>query len=215
MGDMGSININGDVGGQVVVGEHNVVINAQYGAQVSYRAEGSPRVRPRQHPHGPAIYRRAAALIGRDSELAAIGAWLARGKPVQVFGLPGIGKSALLRRFAADQATHGHPLVHLTATGMPIEDLLQEIFQACYETENGRDLDSYKPEPATLRRLLGSLQVMLVIDDLQVSPRTWRSSSIRCEAAIYSPLQWSGPQALITAPCALRGCPRTPRSRCW
>ncbi|WP_405907352.1 hypothetical protein OG742_19980 [Streptomyces sp. NBC_00828] len=170
MGDMGSININGDVGGQVVVGEHNVVINAQYGAQVSYRAEGSPRVRPRQHPHGPAIYRRTAALIGRDSELAAIGAWLARGKPVQVFGPPGIGKSALLRRFAADQATHGHPLVHLTATGMPIEDLLQEIFQACYETENGRDLDSYKPEPATLRRLLGSLQVMLVIDDLQVSP---------------------------------------------
>ncbi|MFE9441158.1 hypothetical protein ACFYO2_19590 [Streptomyces sp. NPDC006602] len=170
MEDMGRINIHGDVGGQVVVGEHNIVINAQYGAQVSYRAEGPPRVRPRQHPHGPAIHRRAAALIGRDSELAAIGAWLAGGKPVQVFGPPGIGKSALLRRFAAGQATHGHLLVHLTATGLPMEDLFQEIFQACYETEDGRGFDGYKPEPATLRRHLGGLQVLLIIDDLQLSP---------------------------------------------
>ncbi|MFJ9041312.1 NB-ARC domain-containing protein [Streptomyces sp. NPDC102406] len=168
MSDRGRIDLHGDVGGQVVVGEHNVVINAQYGAQVSYRAEGPPRVRPRPRPLGPAPDRRAP-LVGRTDELAAIGTWLSGGRPVQVFGPPGIGKSALLRRFATDQAARGHPVVHLVATGMPLEDLLQELFQCCYETESGRDPDRYKPEPATLRRLLGSLRILLVVDALDAT----------------------------------------------
>ncbi|MEU6394268.1 ATP-binding protein [Streptomyces sp. NPDC046939] len=165
MSDMSRINLRGDVSGQVVVGDRNVVISARDGAQVSYRAEGPPRVRPRPFPLG-APQPRQAALIGRDAELAAIGRWLAGGRAVQVFGPPGIGKSALLHRFAADRAARGDPVVRLTATGTPLEDLLQELFHTCYETESGREFDGYKPEPAALRRLLGALRVLLVVDDL-------------------------------------------------
>ncbi|MCX5537634.1 hypothetical protein OG785_44580 [Streptomyces sp. NBC_00006] len=172
MGDMGRVDLRGEVNGQVVVGRNNVVINAEQGAYVAYRPEGPPqlRLRHRPYPGGSALRGQGEAPVGRDGELAAIGGWLGAGRRVQVFGPPGIGKSALLRRCAAEQLALGRPVLHLHAADRTTEDLLQEIFQACYEIPDGRPCEGYKPEPATLRELLGAVQVVLVVDDLQVSP---------------------------------------------
>ncbi|WP_425825690.1 hypothetical protein [Streptomyces fractus] len=172
MGDMGRVDVRGEVNGQVVVGRNNVVINAEQGAYVAYRPEGPPelRLRARPYPGGSALRGQGEVLIGRDGELAAISAWLGSGRRVQVFGPPGIGKSALLRRCAAEQIALGRPVLHLHAADRTTEDLLQELFQACYELADGRPCEGYKPEPATLRQLLGALHVVLIVDDLQVSP---------------------------------------------
>ncbi|WP_432045422.1 hypothetical protein [Streptomyces asiaticus] len=158
------IHVHGDVeGSQVVVGDHNVVINAALGSSVSVRSEGPPPTRRRTRPAGRALPDRAPRLLGRDRELAALERWLGQGYPVQVYGPPGTGKSVLLRRYAADAATSGRDVVYLPAAGVPAEDLVQELFHACYETEN------YKPEPARVRRLMGSVRALLVIDDFQGS----------------------------------------------
>jgi hypothetical protein len=171
MGDMGRVDIHGEVNGQVVFGRNNIVINAEQGAYVAYRPEGPPRLqlRSRPYPGGAVLRGQDDILAGRESELGAIGTWLASGRRVQVFGPPGIGKSALLRRFAAEQIAAGRPVLHLNAADRMMEDLLQEIFQACYELPDGRPCEGYKPEPSTLRQLLGALQVTLIVDDLQVS----------------------------------------------
>ncbi|MFD7296895.1 hypothetical protein ACFV9W_26705 [Streptomyces sp. NPDC059897] len=172
MGDVGRVDVRGELNGQVVVGRNNVVINAEQGAYVAYRPEGPPqlRLRTRPYPGGSALRGQREAPLGRDSELAAIGGWLGAGRRVQVFGPPGIGKSALLRRCAAEQLALGRSVLHLHAADRTAEDLLQEIFQACYELPDGRPVEGYKPEPATLRQLLGALRMVLVVDDLQVSP---------------------------------------------
>ncbi|GAA0996094.1 hypothetical protein [Streptomyces rhizosphaericus] len=158
------IHVHGDVeGSQVVVGDHNVVINAALGSSVSVRSEGPPPTRRRTRPAGRALPDRAPQLLGRDRELAALERWLGQGYPVQVYGPPGTGKSVLLRRYAADAATSGRDVVYLPAAGVPAEDLVQELFHACYEAED------YKPEPARVRRLMGSVRALLVIDDFQGS----------------------------------------------
>ncbi|MEV0261044.1 hypothetical protein AB0I49_06810 [Streptomyces sp. NPDC050617] len=158
--DRDRVRIQGDVPGQVVVGDRNVVINAEVGSSVTYRAEGPPPVRRRAHPLGWALPARAPALLARTGELAALGRWLAAGQPVQVYGPPGLGKTALLRAFAADRIARGGPVVYLPAAGLPAEDVVQEIFHACFEVTD------YKPELAVMRRLMGSLRgPLLVIDD--------------------------------------------------
>ncbi|MEU7060247.1 hypothetical protein [Streptomyces sp. NPDC046197] len=163
MTGIGAVHVHGAVDGQVVVGERNVVINAQQGSSVSYRAEGPPPIRRRSHPVGRALPRRSAELLGRESELTTIGGWLAEGHPVYVAGAPGVGKSALLRRYAADQTAQGRDLVYLPAAGLPVEDLVQELFHTCFEAED------YKPEPARMRRLMGTVHALLVIDDFEGS----------------------------------------------
>ncbi|MFE7116444.1 hypothetical protein ACFU99_13625 [Streptomyces sp. NPDC057654] len=163
--DRNRVRIHGDVFGQVVVGDHNVVINAEAGSSVTYRAEGPPAVRRRARPLGWALPARAPALLARTGELAALGRWLAAGEPVQVHGPPGLGKTALLRAFAADRVARGGAVVHLPAAGLTAEDVVQEIFHACFEVTD------YKPELAVMRRLMGSLRgLLIVIDDFDGSP---------------------------------------------
>src|SRR3954447_12514782 len=79
MGDMGRVDIHGEVNGQVVFGRNNVVINAEQGAYVAYRPEGPPRLqlRSRPYPGGAVLRGQDDILAGRESELGAIGTWLA------------------------------------------------------------------------------------------------------------------------------------------
>ncbi|WP_394437299.1 hypothetical protein [Streptomyces sp. SGAir0957] len=159
------VRIEGDVGGQVIVGDHNVVIGGPYGSSAALRSEGPPPVRRREDFAGLALPQRPAVLLGRESELAAVDEWLGDGHVVQVYGPPGIGKSAVLRRHAVNQAALGRGLVLLSAAGLTVEDVIQDLFHACFETED------YKPEPARMRRLMGTVQALLVVDDFAGSPQ--------------------------------------------
>ncbi|MEU2254193.1 ATP-binding protein [Nocardia xishanensis] len=152
------VTVGGSVAGQVVVGEHNVVINAQ-GSQVFVRDGPPPDVRRRTRPVGVPIPRARADMIGRLRELRFVAESLDHGVPVEISGPPGVGKTTVLRRFAADRARGGHSVVYLSAAGLAVEDLIQSLFQACY------DAADYRPEPTVLRRLLGSIRALVVIDD--------------------------------------------------
>ncbi|MEU6348753.1 ATP-binding protein [Streptomyces sp. NPDC047072] len=165
MAGSSTLRVEGDVAGQIVVGDHNVVINAQQGSSVALRSDGPPAVRRRDRPAGRALPRRPAALLGREGELATVDEWLGAGHLVQVYGPPGIGKSALLRHYAAEQTARERDLVYLPAAGLPVEDVVQELFHACFETED------YKPEPARMRRLMGTVQALLVVDDFAGTPQ--------------------------------------------
>lgn len=157
--DSYALEVAGGVSGQVVVGSHNVLISAAQGSSVTVRSGGPPAVRRRTRPVGRPLPRSRRAFAGRAEEVARVRAALEEGRPVQVWGPAGIGKSALLREVAARRVGDGHDVVFLSAAGLPVDDLAQEVFQACYEAED------YRPEPARLRRLMGSVQALLVVDD--------------------------------------------------
>ncbi|MFI1539291.1 ATP-binding protein [Streptomyces anandii] len=159
------VRVEGDVGGQIIVGDHNVVISAQYGSTAVLRPEGPPPVRRRERPAGRTLRRRPVTLFGREGELATVDQWLGDGHVVQVYGPPGIGKSSLLRRYAAGQSALDRDIVFLPAAGLPVEDVIQELFHACFDTEG------YKPEHSRVRRLMGAVQALLVVDDFEGSPK--------------------------------------------
>jgi hypothetical protein len=57
-------------------------------------------------------------------------------------------------------------VVYFSAAGLPVADIVQEVFDACYATD---DADGYKPEADRLRRLMGSVDALLVVDDFDGS----------------------------------------------
>ncbi|MGW7411016.1 hypothetical protein [Streptomyces sp. NPDC054863] len=166
MAPTNSIRVYGHISGQFVVGDHNVVVNASGDSRVDVRTEPSPRVRLRRPPVGRSALPRPSGLLGRETELADLVRWLGDRRPVHVYGAPGIGKTALLAEYAARSAGAGRDVVYFSAAGLPVQDVVQELFDACYVTD---DADGYKPEPDRLRRLMGSVGALLVVDDFDGS----------------------------------------------
>ncbi|MFF4658992.1 fibronectin type III domain-containing protein [Streptomyces sp. NPDC001381] len=196
-----NVHVHGDVDGQVVVGSRNVVqtvvVNAARGSSVMVRPEGPPQVERRGRPVGRALPGRIPALLGRERELARFDDWLSEGHPVQVYGPPGVGKSALLRRVAADRAARpgGGDVIYLPATGLPVEDVVQDLFHACFETEG------YKPDHARVRRLMGAVRALLVVDDFQGAPEDLAAlvdAAPGCEVVVACAerIAWDGARAL-------------------
>ncbi|MGW1065155.1 hypothetical protein ACWD4F_11665 [Streptomyces aureus] len=164
MGGKGaSVHTDGSISGQVVVGDRNIVVHADRGSTVTLRTEGPPPIRRRGSPAGRRIPARGVALVGRDEQLAHVAEWLAEGYPVQINGPAGCGKSALLRHLVADHAAGDREVVLLSAAGLPVEDVVEDLFHACYDAED------YKPDPARRRRLMGSVQALLAVDDFEGS----------------------------------------------
>ncbi|MFC4909597.1 hypothetical protein [Actinomadura gamaensis] len=161
MADVG-ISVGGSVSGTVIVGDHNVIVRSGL-SEVAAREGPPPRPVPRR-PLGFASPRPGPEPIGRDAELREIRDALDQRVPVEVVGPPGIGKSLLLRAVAAECGAAGTEVVFLPAAGLPVEDIVQELFQACYETEG------YKPDTAHVRRLMGAVRAVLVVDDVLATP---------------------------------------------
>ncbi|WP_207401208.1 hypothetical protein, partial [Actinomadura roseirufa] len=157
MSDEPIMRVGGDLSGTVVVGDHNVVIT-HHGTHVSANDGDPPAPRRRPKPGGTALPRGVAPL-GRDADLARLDEWIAAGEPVQVHGERGIGKSAVLRAVAARHAAAGEDVVFLSAAGLVVEDIVQELFQACYE------VPAYRPDEDRLQRLMGRIQALFVVDD--------------------------------------------------
>jgi hypothetical protein len=153
--------VGGDVHGHVVVGSNNLVVGAE-GSSLSALIGPLPPT-PRRTPVWSAMPRAGPEPVGRDAELSTVGGWLDQRLPVEIHGEPGIGKSTLLRRVAAERSPTTD-VVYLSVSGLARDDLLQEIFQAFY------DVAGYRPEPTRMRRLLGSVQALLVLDDFAGSP---------------------------------------------
>ncbi|WP_067454378.1 ATP-binding protein [Actinomadura macra] len=153
------ISVGGAFQGQLVVGDNNVVVHSDGVTEVVVRHESMPAPRPRSRPAGTPLPFGEPDLLGRDDDLDRIRGLLDERMPVQVTGPSGVGRSALLRTVAARREAAGTDVVFLSAAGMDMDDVLQELFQACYDTRD------YRPAQPQLRRLMGTINALVVVDD--------------------------------------------------
>ncbi|HEX4705430.1 MAG TPA: ATP-binding protein [Pseudonocardiaceae bacterium] len=157
-----SVDIGGDLLGQVVIGEHNIVVRAEQSVvnvlPPHQRPQPVLRTRINLLPH------QATAPIGRDAEVTALRAATTAVRLTQVYGPPGSGKTTLIRHLAG-QFSDTENTVFLLAAGRNTADVLQEVFQACY------DCPGYRPDPITLRQLMAGVPLRLLLDDLDLPPQ--------------------------------------------
>jgi Abnormal spindle-like microcephaly-assoc'd, ASPM-SPD-2-Hydin len=156
--------ITGNVSGQVAVGNHIVQNNVDHGGIVYMAAPGQVPT-PRRRPLPVFLRgRRPRSLLGREVELAAVGRALEGGVPAELHGPEGIGKTSLVKLLchqAPPAASAG--VVYYGALGEPVEDTLQFLYEAFYETDV-----PFKPTDAQIRHALGDLEALIVLDDLDV-----------------------------------------------
>jgi Divergent InlB B-repeat domain len=159
-----NVAIDGDVSGQIAVGHHIVQVVADHGAIVNVAAP-EEKVVPRLRP-GPArlLPRPFPGLLGREAEVAAASSSLGSGEPVEFYAETGWGKSALLRHLAHEPGTSAPGgIIASRSPGEPVEDVLQFLFEALYETDA-----PFKPTRAELRQYLRDPEPLVVLDDVDL-----------------------------------------------
>jgi hypothetical protein len=143
---------------QLIVGSRHVSIGEEQGSAVTAANEPPP---PRPRDRLPSIPPPGEPPIGREPELADLPMMITPGEPVQICGPDGIGKTTLLRQLAHDLAAEGKPVIYLHGAGRELDDILQDIFEACYESSG------YAPSRIRLRGLLADVSATVLVDDLQ------------------------------------------------
>ncbi|BBB02034.1 hypothetical protein RVR_9731 [Actinacidiphila reveromycinica] len=161
-GSVHRIDIGGSVTGSVVAGDHNVVVDARHGSQVTVVA-AAERPRPERRERAEVLPRALPAPVGREEAEQALAAAVRGGGPVQVWGSPGVGKTTLLRHAARSLPPGADGTVFLSGARRDVEDLAQDIFEACYEAPG------YAPGRAELTRLMAGVRVTVYVDDAEMS----------------------------------------------
>ena len=156
MGEIRISEIGGDLSGTVVNGDHALVVSG-HGSTVNYVGT-PPDPAPRNRPHGRPLPRGEEPL-GRERELRLLEEGLTDRGRVQVYGERGAGKTTLLCELAARQVKAGRSVVYLPVADVPAEDVIQEVFKACYA------ISGYRPAKDVLVRLMSSIEALLVLDD--------------------------------------------------
>lgn len=155
--------ISGEVSGQIAVGNNIVQNNVAHGGIVYMAAPGErPLVRERRKP----VYlrgRRPRELAGRGQEVDTALRALRSGEPIQFYGPPGAGKTALLKHLAHNLTTDDEPdgVVYHGAAFEPVGDSLQFLFEAFCETDV-----PFKPTDAQIRHHLQQTRALVLIDDV-------------------------------------------------
>ncbi|WP_328378214.1 ATP-binding protein [Streptomyces sp. NBC_00440] len=156
------IDVGGSVTGSVIAGNHNVVVDAQQGSQVTVLV-GPERPRPQRRERAEVLPRSLPEPVGREEAAQALAAAVRDGGPVQLWGLPGVGKTTLLRHAARLLPPGPDGTVFLGGADRDIEDLAQDVFEACYEAPG------YAPNRAELRRLMTGMRVTVYVDDADLT----------------------------------------------
>ncbi|ARQ67754.1 ATP-binding protein [Streptomyces marincola] len=156
------VDVGGDARGPVVAGNHNVVVDAQHGSQVTVLMAGQ-RPRPVRRPTVELLPRRQPAPIGREAELALLAQAVDAGGPVQLWGDSGVGKTALLRHAARQLPPGPDGVVFVSARGHEAGDIALELFQACF------DAAGYIPARTELRRLMAGVRVTVYVDNADLT----------------------------------------------
>ncbi|MFD8229886.1 hypothetical protein ACFV16_38165 [Streptomyces massasporeus] len=152
------VRITGDVRGQLVIGDHNVVVTAERSIVTVLQPGERPELTRRKRIE--LLPRRTGELRGREREIGEIRSAVAEADPIQVHGGEGVGKSALVRHAARMMAGRESGIVFLNGSGHDVDDIAQDIFESCY------DSFAYRPSLIEMRRLMGGIGTCFVIDDL-------------------------------------------------
>jgi hypothetical protein len=152
--------------GQIAIGQYVVQIGSIHGGVVNVampeeQAHWQPRLAPvLLRP------RRFTGLLDRQGETGAATTAVHTAQPVEFYGPPGLGKTALLRHLAYDlplsSCTDG--VVYLSAQQQPIADLLQFLFEAFYESNIPA-----KATEAQIRHGLQGKQALILLDDINLA----------------------------------------------
>jgi hypothetical protein len=157
--------IQGEISGQVAVGNSNIQIGSIHGGVVNVALpEQQPRPRPRPTP----VFLRPRpfpGLLDREAEIGAATAALQSATPVEFYGQAGLGKTTLLRHLSHHPAATSFPdgIVYLSARHQPLADLLQSFFDAFYESDV-----PFKPTNAQIRHALQGKQTLILLDDVDL-----------------------------------------------
>jgi hypothetical protein len=85
-------------------------------------------------------------------------------QPVQVHGPAGIGKTTRVRHGAHELSGHGDGVVFVSALGLEVDDVIQQVFEACYVSPG------YRPGRAELQHLMSGVRACVLVDDFGGSP---------------------------------------------
>jgi len=190
--------------GQVVTGDYILQLDSVHGGvvQVSTPVQ-QPLLRPRPTP----VFLRprpASGLLDREAEMRAAATALQSALPVDLHGQPGVGKTTLLRHLAHHPVAASFPdgVVYLSAQRQSVEDLLQSLFSAFYESDV-----PCKPTPDQFRQALRGKRALVVLDDVSLAHgevRALLDTAPTCTFLLAAPERclWGRGQAI-----GLRGLP--------
>ncbi|WP_405873893.1 ATP-binding protein [Streptomyces sp. NBC_00005] len=156
------IDVGGSVTGSVIAGNHNVVVDAQHGSQVTV-VVGPERPHPQRRERAEVLPRSLPEPVGREEAAQALAAAVRAGGPVQLWGPPGVGKTTLLRHAARLLPPGPDGTVFLGGANRDVEDLAQDVFEACYEAPG------YAPNRTELQRLMTGVRVTVYVDDADLT----------------------------------------------
>jgi Tol biopolymer transport system component len=162
---VGSIQVGGDVNGDIIIGNHNFKVNTNYGTIV-YNASSEPVIKRRdakpQPPRAPLDF------FDRTGELAQVEQLITQGKPVAICGSDGAGKSALLRQAANSPAAHALPDGVILLEGLDEQgstllpgDVIQRWFDAFYLSE-----PPLKVTTASAQPYLSQVRPLVLLDNV-------------------------------------------------
>ncbi|MDQ6828179.1 MAG: NB-ARC domain-containing protein, partial [Gemmatimonadota bacterium] len=182
-----SVNVGGSATGQMIVGDHNLVVSADHGAVINV-VQGERRAAPRPRasdslprPRDP------VGMLDRHAEVEAATSAVRERQPVELHGQSGIGKTTLLNFLAnhVDGIEFPDGIVCLSARRYEMEDVRQSLYEAFYES----DLP-FKPSEAALRLALRDKRALILLDDTTL-PREDAEELLdiapRCAVVIASP----------------------------
>ena len=155
----GAVAVAGNVGGSIINGDKNTVVNDNHGAIVFNEAP-------------PPVKRKAAKLpapreplefFDRIGELTQINQLIPNNKAVTIYGPDGAGKSTLLRKAANSQAARALADGVLFIEGIDVDgkvlgpdDVIQRMYDSLFESNPPRKVDatSARPDLAKTRPLV-------------------------------------------------------------
>ncbi|MFE3368330.1 ATP-binding protein [Streptomyces sp. NPDC059173] len=156
------IDIAGNASGTVIAGNHNVVIDAN--GSIVNLLPPQARPNPERRERTGLLPRAQGEPVGREADLEELSRALREHGMVQLWGPPGVGKSALLRHAARSLEPGPDGVVFLNGAHCEAEDIAQEIFEACYEAPG------YAPTTGELRRLMSGIHLTVYVDDAELAP---------------------------------------------
>lgn len=159
-----NIQIGGNVEGNIVVGNHNFVVNTNHGTIV-YKQAG-PQVRLRQFSPKPP--RPPRGFVNRSDELAKLESWITANEIVLLYAPDGMGKTSLLKQVANSKAAVAMPngvilleSVDVDGQALGPTDIIQRLFDALFESNPALKVDS-----ASARTYLSNTSPLILFDEV-------------------------------------------------
>ncbi|MCL4530670.1 MAG: NB-ARC domain-containing protein [Chloroflexi bacterium] len=157
------VHIDGDISGQVAVGNNILQIGEMYGGIVNFLApEKKPIFRRGDRPVF-LLPRPFPGLLDRQEEIKTAVSSLRDSESLSLHGKDGLGKTTLLRHLAYNSPRDNFPdgIIYYSIRGQDTSDVLETVFESFYQSDS-----IAKPTEAELHQFLQSIHALILLDDV-------------------------------------------------